>query len=47
MLGRIGLNRGKIFVNNGFLNKMVYKENIPDGFVKGNLYRMKKEKDHC
>lgn len=29
--------KGRIFVNNGIINKQVFPDNIPDGFVKGRL----------
>lgn len=30
--------RGRIWVNDGFVNKMVYPDNIPDGFERGRIY---------
>lgn len=30
-------NKGKIWINNGIINKFVYPDEIPEGFVKGRL----------
>lgn len=32
------ITKGRIWVNNGIENKMVYKDQIPNGFKKGRLY---------
>ena len=31
--------KGRIYVNNGKITKMVYPDEIPDGFKKGRLYK--------
>lgn len=35
--GQQSVNKGRIWVNNGVVNKMVYPNEIPEGFVKGML----------
>lgn len=30
--------KGRIWVNNGSISKMVFKDNIPEGFIKGRLF---------
>jgi hypothetical protein len=33
--------KGRIHINNGEINKMVYPNQIPEGFNKGRIYRRK------